>query len=199
MGEVFVNDTVLITHALRFAAERHSGQRRKGQAKEPYVNHLAEVAELVADATEGKDANLIAAALLHDTIEDTETSSDELVAIFNSDIAQLVADVTDDKSLPKQDRKTLQVINAPGQNMRAKLLKLADKTSNLRSLANSPPENWNTERKQAYIDWAIKVAAGLEGVNPWLEERFDDALRRAQRALQQVPNRETHVGQGEFD
>ena len=156
-----MNDTVLITHALRFAAERHSSQRRKGQAKEPYVNHLAEVSELVADATEGKDVNLIAAALLHDTIEDTETSSDELVATFNNDIAQLVADVTDDKSLPKQDRKNLQVVNAPGQNMRAKLLKLADKTSNLRSLANSPPENWNTERKQTYIDWAVKVAAGL--------------------------------------
>ena len=194
-----MNDTVLITHALRFAAERHSSQRRKGQAKEPYVNHLAEVSELVADATEGKDVNLIAAALLHDTIEDTETSSDELVATFNNDIAQLVADVTDDKSLPKQDRKNLQVVNSRAQNMRVKLLKLADKTSNLRSLANSPPENWNTEQKQAYIDWTIKVAAGLKGVNPWLEERFDEALRRAQQALQQTTNRETHVSQGDLD
>jgi len=194
-----VNDTVLITHALRFAAERHSSQRRKGQAKEPYVNHLAEVSELVADATEGKDVNLIAAALLHDTIEDTETSSDELVATFNNDIAQLVADVTDDKSLPKQDQKNLQVVNSRAQNMRVKLLKLADKTSNLRSLANSPPENWNTERKQAYIDWAIKVAAGLKGVNPWLEERFDEALRGAQQALQQTTNREAHVSQGDLD
>ena len=194
-----MNDTVLITHALRFAAERHSSQRRKGQAKEPYVNHLAEVSELVADATEGKDANLIAAALLHDTIEDTETSSDELVATFNNDIAQLVADVTDDKSLPKQDRKHLQVVNSRAQNMRVKLLKLADKTSNLRSLANSPPENWNTERKQAYIDWAIKVAAGLKGVNPWLEERFDEALRRAQKTLQQTTNQETHVSQGNLN
>ena len=199
MGEVFVNDTVLIAHALRFAAERHSGQRRKGQAKEPYVNHLAEVAELVANATEGKDANLVAAALLHDTIEDTETSSDELVAVFNSDIAQLVADVTDDKSLPKQDRKNLQVVNSRAQNMRVKLLKLADKTSNLRSLANSPPENWNTERKQAYIDWAIKVAAGLKGVNPWLEGCFDEALRRAQQTLQQTRNREAHVRQSALD
>ncbi len=189
-----MNDTVLITHALRFAAERHSGQRRKGQAKEPYVNHLAEVAELVANATGGRDANLIAAALLHDTIEDTETSSDELVATFNNEIAQLVADVTDDKSLPKQDRKHLQVVNSKAQNMRVKLLKLADKTSNLRSLANSPPENWNTEQKQAYIDWAIKVAAGLKGVNPWLEERFDEALRRAQQALQQTLNPGTRVG-----
>ena len=194
-----MNDTVLITRALHFAAERHSNHRRKGQAQEPYVNHLAEVSELVADATEGKDVNLIAAALLHDTIEDTETSSDELVATFNNDIAQLLADVTDDKSLPKQDRKYLQVVNSRAQNMRVKLLKLADKTSNLRSLANSPPENWNTEQKQAYIDWAIKVAAGLKGVNPWLEGRFDEALRRAQQTLQQTRNREAHVGQSALD
>ena len=178
-----MNDTVLITRALRFAAERHSNQRRKGQAKEPYVNHLAEVAELVAKATEGKDANLVAAALLHDTIEDTETVREELLTVFNNDIAQLVGEVTDDKSLPKQDRKNLQVTDASRKSTRAKLLKLADKTANLRSIANSPPENWNTERKRAYVDWATKVASGLKGVNPWLEGRFDDALKRAQQAL----------------
>ena len=99
-----MNEIVLITRALRFAAERHSTQRRKGQAKEPYINHLAEVAELVAKATDGKDTNLVVAALLHDTIEDTKTAPEELVAEFNSDIAQLVREVTDDKSLSKQDR-----------------------------------------------------------------------------------------------
>ncbi|HIB19813.1 MAG TPA: bifunctional (p)ppGpp synthetase/guanosine-3',5'-bis(diphosphate) 3'-pyrophosphohydrolase [Alphaproteobacteria bacterium] len=178
-----MNDTVLITRALHFAAERHSNHRRKGQAQEPYVNHLAEVAELVASATEGKDANLVAAALLHDTIEDTVTVPEELVTIFNSDVARLVREVTDDKSLPKQDRKDLQVANAPEKSTRAKLLKLADKTSNLRSIASSPPENWNTERKQEYIDWSSKVGAGLKGVNPWLEARFCEALAQAEQAL----------------
>ena len=117
-----MNDTVLITRALHFAAERHSNHRRKGQAQEPYVNHLAEVAELVASAMEGKDANLVAAALLHDTIEDTVTMPEELVTKFNSDVAKLVREVTDDKSLPKQDRKDLQVANAPEKSTRAKLL-----------------------------------------------------------------------------
>ena len=178
-----MNEIVLIARALRFAAERHSTHRRKGQAKEPYINHLAEVAELVAKATEGKDSNLVVAALLHDTVEDTETMPEELIAEFNSDIAQLVREVTDDKSLSKQDRKNLQVANASKKSPRAKLLKLADKTSNLRSIAHSPPENWDTARKQEYINWAADVVAGLKGVNPWLEERFDEALKGAQKEL----------------
>ncbi len=108
---------------------------------------------------------------------------EELVTKFNSDVAKLVREVTDDKSLPKQDRKDLQVANAPEKSTRAKLLKLADKTSNLRSIASSPPENWNTERKQEYIDWSSKVGAGLKGVNPWLEARFCEALAQAEQAL----------------
>ena len=109
MGDIFVNEIVLIARALRFAAERHSTQRRKGQAKEPYINHLAEVAELVAKATEGKDSNLVVAALLHDTVEDTETMPEELIAEFNSDIAQLVREVTDDKSLSNKTEKTFKL------------------------------------------------------------------------------------------
>ena len=97
-----MNNTVLITRALHFAAERHSNQRRKGRAQEPYINHLAEVAELVGHATEGKDANLVVAALLHDTIEDTATLPEELASIFNRDVAELVQEVTDDKSLTKK-------------------------------------------------------------------------------------------------
>ena len=108
-----MNDTVLITRALHFAAERHSNQRRKGRAQEPYINHLAEVAELVGHATEGKDANLVVAALLHDTIEDTATLPEELASIFNRDVAELVQEVTDDKSLTKKSRKDLQITNAP--------------------------------------------------------------------------------------
>ena len=178
-----MSEIVLITRALRFAAELHSTQRRKGEANEPYVNHLAEVAELVAKATKGKDTNLVVAALLHDTVEDTETVPEELITEFNRDIAQLVREVTDDKSLSKQDRKTLQVANASKKSPRAKLLKLADKTSNLRSIAHSPPENWDTARKQEYINWATEVVAGLKGVNPWLEECFDEALKRARKEL----------------
>ena len=178
-----MNDAVLITRALHFAAERHSNQRRKGQAQEPYINHLAEVAALVVQATKGEDANLVAAALLHDTIEDTATQPEELASIFNHDVAALVQEVTDNKSLTKKNRKDLQVTNAPKNSRRAKILKLADKTSNLRSIANSPPENWDKERKREYIQWSMRVADGLNGVNAWLEERFQEALKEALQTL----------------
>ena len=178
-----MNDTVLITRALHFAAERHSNQRRKGRAQEPYINHLAEVAELVVQATEGKDANLVVAALLHDTIEDTATLPEELASIFNRDVAQLVQEVTDDNSLTKKNRKDLQITNAPKKSRRAKILKLADKISNLRSIANSPPENWDEQRKREYIQWSMRVANGLKGVNPWLEARFKKAQQEALQAL----------------
>src|SRR5262245_52062823 len=115
-----MEDIVLISRAWHFAAQRHAGQKRKGKAQEPYVNHLAEVAELVATATEGRDPNVVAAAVLHDTVEDTATLLEELTSTFNADIASLVAEVTDDKNLDKADRKKLQVEHAAAKSKRAK-------------------------------------------------------------------------------
>lgn len=178
-----MNDTILIARAWNFAAERHVEQRRKGDAQEPYVNHLAEVAELVAFATEGNDANLIAAAVLHDTVEDTATLPSELTSVFNEDIAGLVAEVTDDKGLPKEERKRLEVEKAPMKSARAKILKLADKTSNLRSLAKSPPAEWTPERRQKYLGDAEKLAEGVRGVNTWIEARFDEAAAQLRRVI----------------
>jgi (p)ppGpp synthase/HD superfamily hydrolase len=178
-----VTDVLLLTRAWNFSAERHVNQRRKGQAQEPYVNHLAEVAEMVATATEGRDASLVAAAVLHDTVEDTATLLAELASVFNADIADLVAEVTDDKRLSKEERKRKQVEHAPAKSVRAKILKLADKTSNLRSLTKSPPTDWSQQRKREYLDWAIEVAKGLRGSNTWLEARFDEAAEQLARAL----------------
>lgn len=173
-----MRDILLISRAWHFAAQRHSTQRRKGKAQEPYVNHLAEVAELVATATEGQDANLVAAAVLHDTVEDTTTLPAELASVFNADIANLVAEVTDNKGLPKEVRKKLQVDHAAAKSKRAKFIKLADKTSNLRSLVKSPPDDWSVHQRQEYLGWALAVAKGLRGTNLWLEAQFDDAAEQ---------------------
>ena len=178
-----MNEIVLITRAFNFASQRHSGQRRKGQAQEPYVNHLAEVAELVAETTNGQDPNLVAAALLHDTIEDTQTEPKELASIFNKDIASLVGEVTDDKTLRKAERKARQIANAGEKTVRAKILKLADKTSNLRSIAKSPPEDWNNVRKAEYIDWAVKVVDGLGDVPEELKTHFNTAVHKARECV----------------
>jgi len=178
-----MNAVSLIVAAADFAARRHAGQRRKGVAGEPYVNHLLEVAALLAEATGGRDAELVAAALLHDTLEDTATEYEELAALFGRDIAALVAEVTDDKSLPKAERKRRQIESAPAASERAKLLKIADKTSNVRALVVSPPTNWDVARVADYIDWAEKVVAGCRGLNPMLERAFDAAATDARAAV----------------
>ena len=165
------------------AAKWHVHQRRKGPAKEPFINHPLEVATLVADATGGTDTNLVIAALLHDAIEDCEVPRELIAETFGDDVAALIEEVTDDKSLPKQVRKDEQVKTASNKSRRAKLLKLADKTSNLRAVAMSPPANWSIKRRKIYVDWSRKVAEGLRGANQKLEEQFDQAAAAAEQSF----------------
>jgi guanosine-3',5'-bis(diphosphate) 3'-pyrophosphohydrolase len=166
-----------VLDAAHFAAGKHARQRRKGAAAEPYLNHLIEVAQLVSNALSEPDANLIAAALLHDTIEDTETTKEELISRFGSDVADLVAEVTDDKSLPKQERKRLQIENAPKISARAQIIKLADKISNMRAILFSPPSNWDFQRKKEYFTWAKRVVDGFNEPNPILFAEFQKTFR----------------------
>jgi guanosine-3',5'-bis(diphosphate) 3'-pyrophosphohydrolase len=171
-GEEMIQD---LARAYHFAAVRHVHQRRKGERAEPYMNHLTEVAELVAQASEGTDHDLIIAAILHDVVEDTPTTIADVAEHFGERVAGLVAEVTDDKRLPKAERKRLQVEHARTASMGAKIVKLADKTSNLRSLAASPPSNWSAVRRSEYVRWAAEVVAGCRGASPWLEMKFDEA------------------------
>jgi len=165
-----------LLRAANFAAQRHAGQRRKGKSQEPYVNHLLEVAGLLADAGES-DLSLLIAALLHDTVEDVGVTRQEIEAAFGADVAGLVLEVTDDKSLDKAERKRLQVEHAPHRSPRARMLKIADKISNLRSLVSSPPPDWSRQRKAEYFDWAARVVAGCRGLNARLDALFDEAHR----------------------
>ena len=176
-----VLDLVQVTRALDYAAKKHVSQRRKGEAQEPYINHLAEVAQLLAEATVGEDTNLVIAGLLHDCIEDQGVTYEELVGTFGADVAGIVRDVTDDKSLLKAERKRLQVEHAPHASARARMLKIADKTSNLRAMLVSPPSGWDEQRKRDYFAWALAVVAGCRGVSPFLEAKFDEAYRNGQK------------------
>ena len=167
-----------VLRAARFAAERHATQTRKGAAAEPYVNHLLEVAQLVSMALAEPDTNLVQAALLHDTLEDTKTTRDELIDRFGSDVADLVVEMTDDKSLPKQERKRLQIENAPKKSERAQIIKLADKISNLRSILSSPPTDWDLQRQREYFTWAELVVGGLTKPNASLKAEFDRTVKQ---------------------
>lgn len=169
---------VPITRALSFAAHKHRDQRRKGSEQAPYVNHLIAVLELLVHEGGVDDPAVLVAAVLHDTIEDTETSLDELRSAFGAEVAAIVAEVSDDRSLKKEERKRLQIEHAPHLSPRARLVKLADKTSNLRDVADHPPAGWSLQRRQEYFDWARAVVDGLRGTHPQLEAVFDAAYAR---------------------
>jgi (p)ppGpp synthase/HD superfamily hydrolase len=175
-------DTAKLAKAMHFAALKHANQRRKGHRDEPYVNHLAEVGAILARHVPG-DVNVIIAGILHDTLEDTQTTHAELEAEFGRDVADLVREVTDDKSLPSEERKRRQITETPHKSARARMIKLADKTSNLRSLAEDPPKTWDPARKRRYADWAEEVVRGCRGLQPGLEAEFDRQLAVTRRGL----------------
>jgi len=178
-----MQEWIAVLKAADAAARWHTHQRRKGPAGEPYINHLLEVAMLVAQATHGSDPNLVIAALLHDAIEDSEVPRDLIAAAFGEEVAAIVMEVTDDKSLPQAERKRIQVETAAHKSHKAKVLKLADKTSNIRAIAASPPADWSVKRRMEYVDWAEAVGRELRGVCPWLEGQLDEAVAAARRTF----------------
>ena len=169
--------------AVAFAAEKHRNQRRKDADASPYINHPIALANVLANEGGVVDATVLCAAVLHDTIEDTETTADELKQLFGDKVTSIVLEVTDDKALAKEVRKEEQVRHAPHISTEAKLVKLADKICNLRDILASPPADWSAERKQAYFEWAARVVAGLRGIHPELEAVFDGLLARQSELL----------------
>ena len=164
-----------VVRALALAAARHSGQKAKGKPERAFVEHLIEVAALVVEATEGADAVLATAALLHDSLEKTDTSLPELEQRFGPAVASVVAEVSDDEELSEDERKREQVSRAPSLSPRAKMIRLADKTSNLWALATEGDDAWPLEKRRAYLAWAAAVAEGCRGVSAMLDQAFDEA------------------------
>jgi GTP diphosphokinase / guanosine-3',5'-bis(diphosphate) 3'-diphosphatase len=173
----YVGGTGLVLRALKFAAHKHKDQRRKDVGASPYINHPITVAEVLWTEGKVRDPATIAAALLHDTVEDTETTLEELRGHFGDSISDTVAELTDVKWLSKRSRKLLQIARAGQNSRRAKLVKLADKISNLRDVVAQPPAGWSLERRREYFDWAKKVVEQLRGTNARLERRFDAIYR----------------------
>lgn len=172
----------LLLDALAFAADKHRRQRRKDRHASPYINHPIALAQVLVGEGGVTDERILAAALLHDTLEDTETSFHELQRHFGRRVADMVLEVTDDKTRRKHTRKRLQVEHAAHLSRGAKLVKLADKICNLRDLRARPPVGWNKRRRRAYFDWAKEVIDRLRGAPGRdmrrLEAAFDAAYAR---------------------
>ncbi len=164
----------ILIKAMHFASEKHRFQHRKG-GNIPYINHPIKVAHILIEKGGVNDISILVAAILHDTIEDTATSQQEIEEIFGVEVLSIVMEVTDDKLLSKEERKRMQIVKAASKSDKAKMLKIADKICNISDMVLSPP-NWPIERKQEYVAWAKAVVEPMRGVNPALEAHFDECV-----------------------
>jgi guanosine-3',5'-bis(diphosphate) 3'-pyrophosphohydrolase len=169
---------LMLIKALAFASRKHSQQRRRDATASPYINHPIALVSILGVEAGNDDPDVLCAALLHDTVEGTETSAEELREIFGNAIASIVAEVTDDKNLPEQERRRLQVEHAAHLSPKARLVKVADKIANLRDVADSPPVDWPIEQCRAYFDWGKQVVHAMPDVPPVLRTLFDAAYAR---------------------
>ena len=183
-----ISNTTALLRALHFAADKHRDHRRKGEEASPYINHLIEVAELLAREGGVTDLITLQAAILHDTLEDTRTTVEELTALFGSEVRQVVEEVTDDKRLPKTERKRLQIEHAPQLSAHAKVVKLADKISNILGVIQTPPAGWSLERRREYLDWSDQVVAGCRGSNAALEKLYAETVAKGRQVLSALEN-----------
>jgi guanosine-3',5'-bis(diphosphate) 3'-pyrophosphohydrolase len=188
-----VDDNAALLRALHFAADKHRDHRRKDPDASPYINHPIEVAETLARVGGVSDIEVLQAAILHDTIEDTDTTGDEIEVHFGPGVRGLVEEVSDDKGLSKQERKRLQIEHAPGISSRAKLVKLADKICNVRDVSRAAPAKWSLERRSEYLAWSRAVVSGCRGVNDALEQEFDAVCRDGDARLETATRAETEA------
>ncbi len=179
-----MNDMARLLEALHFSAQKHRDQRRKDRGASPYINHPIEVASVLATVGGVLDLTTLVAAVLHDTIEDTATTPEELEARFGREVRLLVEEMTDDKRLPKPERKRRQVEHAATASHRAKIIKLGDKICNVRDITHSPPSGWSLERRREYLEWTVAVVAGCRGASAGLERYYDKVLAEGRSALE---------------
>jgi len=170
------DDTGRLLEAIKYASEKHAGQLRKGSARIPYINHPIAVTQLLYE-TGVSETDVLIAGALHDVIEDTNTPPDEIKEFFGSDILNLILELTDDMSLPHDERKQRQIETAPGISIPAKMIRIADKICNLRDIMYYPID-WDTEKKKLYMEWAEQVVAGCRGLNLALDTVFDETLEK---------------------
>jgi len=170
--------------ALAFAAHQHRHQRRKGAEMLPYINHPIALVHILWHEATIQDPVVLTSALLHDTVEDTGASFEQIDRQFGPEVGAILRQLTDDKTLPKATRKQQQIDHAPHLCDRAKLVKLADKIHNLRDLHDNPPPAWSAERRRDYCQWAKRVVDALGGVHPPLEALFDQAYHQAMTHLE---------------
>jgi guanosine-3',5'-bis(diphosphate) 3'-pyrophosphohydrolase len=167
--------------ALAYSAARHRHQRRKGRLASPYINHPIEVALIIAREGGVTTAPVLTAALLHDTIEDTDTTAAELAERFGAEVASIVLEVSDEPALPKAEQRRRQEAGAADLSHGARIIRIADKVANVRDLVDDPPSTWGVRLRREYLEWTKRVVDRCRGTSEGLERAYDDAYERARR------------------
>lgn len=170
---------VILLKTINFAAQKHTDQRRKNSTGSPYIEHPIAVANQISQIGHISDLATLQAAILHDTVEDTNTTLDEIKTEFGEEVSNIVAEVTDNKSLPKVERKKFQIVHAAVISYKAKIVKLSDKLHNLSDLLIDPPTSWSKETVQGYFIWSYQVVRNLKGTNIYLETALNDVFNNA--------------------
>lgn len=165
------------TVACYFAANAHKRQKRKDATGTPYINHPIDVANILADAGI-TDPDILCAAVLHDTIEDTYVTYDLIKEQFGEKVANIVKECSDDKSYPKEIRKQMQLKHSTNASVEAKLVKAGDKLSNIGDLDSNPPANWTQDEIQGYITWCYAVCLEIKGHNQIVDQRLSDIFTK---------------------
>ena len=178
-----VKELTLIFKALSFAAKKHTNQRRKDSSATPYINHPIDVAYILWEIGKVRDLDIITAAILHDTLEDTDATAEDLEAEFGVKIRKIVEEVSDDKNLPHDIRKQYQIDHTDSLSFSARNIKLADKICNIEDLVETPPVDWSEKRKLEYAAWGQEVVKKLRGTNLKLERFFEGLYSTAKIVL----------------
>jgi len=173
----------LFLKALHYAADMHRYQRRKDDEESPYINHPIYVAQILSDIGGVDDLEVLSAAILHDTVEDTKATLHDIELAFGLRIARIVEEVTDDKSLKKKERKQAQIDHAGHISREGALVKVADKIANVRDVGANPPSDWEPARRKEYLDWAERVVERCRPDNTALTEYFYECLCNAREEL----------------
>ncbi|GAB4134360.1 MAG: HD domain-containing protein [Bacteroidia bacterium] len=172
----------LLSEAILFAAEAHAGQFRK-DGRTPYINHPLQVMHLLIEKADINDVDILRAAVLHDILEDTTYTFHDLAERFGTTVAEVVSELSDDKTLSKDERKQQQLILADTLSPSARLIRISDKICNVYDIIYAPPGNWTMERRVDYLKWAQSVVNKIRGTHNVLEQHFDDLLEEGFRFL----------------
>lgn len=169
-------DIHIVLEAVGFAAEGHNGQLRENPEKTPYIIHPIRVTEHLMTIANVHERDILVAALLHDTVEDTKITFADIQKSFGTTAEGYVRELTDNMSLPQEERMKLQIETAPKKSLAAAQIKLADKYDNLKSLQSNPPATWDQKKIDEYFLSAKKVTSSLPAANVPLKKAVDDVI-----------------------